>query len=126
MGSYDIAAVYTNTDYEPYARERDGEITSLLAAKKIPFHSYKDQVLFDKDEVLKDDDTPYTVFTPYSRKWKSKMNEFYLSSYSTSKYHRQFNAARERRSRQFMTASNGATMNRNFANGAQVKPDIRW
>jgi deoxyribodipyrimidine photo-lyase len=90
MGSYEIAAVYTNTDYEPYARERDGEITSLLAAKKIPFHSYKDQVLFDKDEVLKDDGTPYTVFTPYSRKWKSTMNDFYLSSYPTSKYHWQF------------------------------------
>jgi deoxyribodipyrimidine photo-lyase len=90
MGSYDIAAVYTNTDYEPYARERDGEITSLLAAKKIPFHSYKDQVLFDKDEVLKEDGTPYTVFTPYSRKWKLTMNDFCLSSYPTSQYHRQF------------------------------------
>jgi deoxyribodipyrimidine photo-lyase len=64
MGSYDIAAVYTDTDSEPYARESDGEITSLLAAKKILFHNYKDQVLFDKDEVLKDDGTPYSVFTP--------------------------------------------------------------
>jgi deoxyribodipyrimidine photo-lyase len=90
MGSYDLAAVYTNSDYEPYARERDGEITSLLAAKKIPFHSYKDQVLLDKDEVLKDDGTPYTVFTPYSRKWKSTIDDFYLSSYPISKYHRQF------------------------------------
>jgi deoxyribodipyrimidine photo-lyase len=87
---YDIAAVYTNTDYEPYATERDGEVRALLAAQEIPFHSYKDQVIFEKDEVVKDDGSPYTVFTPYSRKWRSKMNDFYLSSYPTKKYYRQF------------------------------------
>jgi deoxyribodipyrimidine photo-lyase len=90
LAAYDIAAVYTNTDYEPYATDRDREIGKLLAAKMIPFYSYKDQVIFEKDEVLKEDGSPYTVFTPYSRKWKSKLNEFYLSAYPTIKYCRQF------------------------------------
>ena len=90
LAAYDIAAVYANTDYEPCATERDGEIGKLLAAKLIPFHSYKDQVIFEKNEVLKEDGSPYTVFTPYSRKWKSKLNEFYLSAYPTKKYHRHF------------------------------------
>jgi deoxyribodipyrimidine photo-lyase len=88
LTTYDVAAVYTNTDYEPYATERDEAIRALLAAKTVPFHSYKDQVIFEKGEVLKDDGTPYTVFTPYSRKWRSKVDEFYLSSYPTKKYHR--------------------------------------
>jgi deoxyribodipyrimidine photo-lyase len=86
LTAHDIAAVYTNTDYEPYATERDEEVRKLLATKKIAFHSYKDQVILEKDEVLKDDGSPYTVFTPYSRKWRSKVNEFYLSSYPTKKY----------------------------------------
>ncbi len=90
LATYDIAAVYTNTDYEPYATERDGEIGKLLAARLIPFHAYKDQVIFEKNEVLKEDGSPYTVFTPYSRKWKSRLNDFYLSAYPTKKYHRQF------------------------------------
>jgi deoxyribodipyrimidine photo-lyase len=90
LATYDIAAVHSNTDYEPYATERDGEIGQLLAAKMIPFHSYKDQVIFEKGEVLKDDGSPYTVFTPYSRKWKSKLNDFYLSTYPTKKYNLHF------------------------------------
>jgi deoxyribodipyrimidine photo-lyase len=72
--AYEVAAVYTNTDYEPYATERDGAVAALLAEKGIPFYSYKDVVIFEKDEVLKDDGTPYTIFTPYSRKWKATLN----------------------------------------------------
>ena len=48
-----IEKVFTNHDYEPYAKERDGEIVELLAAKGICFHTYKDQVIFEKDEVVK-------------------------------------------------------------------------
>ena len=79
-------AVYTNHDYEPYARQRDEAIQSLLQQKGITFHTFKDQVIFEKDEVLKDDGKPYTVFTPYSRKWKSLLKPFYLKSYPTEKY----------------------------------------
>jgi len=86
LADYEVEAVYTNTDYEPYATERDKEIGGLLAAASIPFHSFKDQVIFQKDEVLKDDGTPYTIFTPYSRKWRSVVSPFYLSSYPVKKY----------------------------------------
>ncbi|MBL7857016.1 MAG: deoxyribodipyrimidine photo-lyase [Cyclobacteriaceae bacterium] len=83
-------AVYTNHDYEPYARQRDEEIKTMLESRGIDFHTFKDQVIFEKDEVLKDDSKPYTVFTPYSRKWKTRLNAFYLKSYPTKKYFRSF------------------------------------
>ncbi len=70
---FEIEAVYTNRDYEPYAIQRDKEIASFLNNKEIDFYTFKDQVIFEHDEVLKDDGTPYTVFTPYSKKWKQKL-----------------------------------------------------
>jgi deoxyribodipyrimidine photo-lyase len=84
---FHIQAVYCNHDYEPYAQERDLQVATFLQSKGIPFHSYKDQVLLEKDEVLKDDGKPYTVFTPYSRKWKQRLTAFHLKSYPTEKYH---------------------------------------
>lgn len=90
LEEYTISAVYTNTDYEPYATDRDKEVAGLLAAKKIPFYSYKDQVIFEKSEVVKDDGQPYTIFTPYSRKWRSLLTDFYLRSYPVKKYHKNF------------------------------------
>ena len=83
---YDIAEVYTNHDYEPAAMERDKNIQTFLQTKNIALHTYKDQVIFEKSEVVKDDGNPYTVFTPYSKKWKSKLNSFYTKSYPTEKY----------------------------------------
>lgn len=83
-------AVYTNCDYEPYARRRDEHIEKILSAKKVSFHTYKDHVIFEKNEVLKDDGKPYTIFTPYSRKWKAALNPFYLKSYPTEKYFTRF------------------------------------
>lgn len=87
---YDITSVYTNHDYEPYANERDSQIATFLEGKDIPFHTFKDQCIFEKDEILKDDGKPYTVFTPYSRKWykklESKPGNYYLKSYSTENY----------------------------------------
>jgi deoxyribodipyrimidine photo-lyase len=80
---YKVKAVFTNHDYEPYARERDAAIEKQLKALNIPFHTYKDQVIFEKNEVLKDNGEPYTVFTPYSKKWKAKLNDFYLKPYPT-------------------------------------------
>ncbi len=71
---YPIKAVYTNEDYEPYAVKRDKEINDLLAERNIEFHTCKDQVIFAKDDVVKDDGKPYVVYTPYMRKWKSKLN----------------------------------------------------
>ncbi|MBS1566992.1 MAG: deoxyribodipyrimidine photo-lyase, partial [Bacteroidetes bacterium] len=81
LGKYKIAAVHSNQDYDPYAIERDTAVARLLKEQDIPFYGYKDQVLLDKSEVLKDDGKPYTVFTPYSRRWHSLINDFYLKSY---------------------------------------------
>ena len=71
LEEYEIGEVHTNHDYEPYARERDVKVADLLKSRGVGFESYKDQVIFEKLEVSKDDGSPYTVFTPYSRKWKA-------------------------------------------------------
>lgn len=86
LEQYNVAEVYTNHDYEPYATSRDSDITEILDKKKIVFKSFKDQVIFEKKEILTMQDTPYTVFTPYSENWKSKVNTFFLSSYPIKKY----------------------------------------
>lgn len=86
IANYPVLKVYTNHDYEPYAIERDEKIKKLLEEKGIGFFSYKDQCIFEKNEVLKDDGKPYTVFTPYSRKWKSKLTPFYYKAYPCEKY----------------------------------------
>jgi deoxyribodipyrimidine photo-lyase len=67
---FEIETVYANRDYEPYAIQRDNEIKLFLKSKGITFFTCKDHVIFEGNEVLKDDGTPYTVFTPYSKKWK--------------------------------------------------------
>ncbi len=66
---YTIKTVFTNHDYEPYANKRDTEIKEFLASKNIEFKTYKDQVIFERNEIVKQDGTPYKVYTPYSRKW---------------------------------------------------------
>jgi deoxyribodipyrimidine photo-lyase len=69
MKSYDIDTVYTNRDYEPYAKERDVQIDQLLAEHQIDFKTFKDQVVYEKDDVVKNDGNPYVVYTPYKNKW---------------------------------------------------------
>ncbi|MBE7688337.1 deoxyribodipyrimidine photo-lyase [Tenacibaculum finnmarkense genomovar ulcerans] len=71
---FDVSAVYTNKDYEPYGLQRDAEISDFLKSKSIDFLSYKDQVIFEKAEVTKNDGLPYTVYTPYKNKWLQKFN----------------------------------------------------
>ena len=67
----DIKDVYSNKDYEPYAINRDQDITSLLANHGISHFQFKDQVIFEPHEVLKENRDPYTVYTPYKNKWLS-------------------------------------------------------
>ena len=86
MDSYPVAAVYTNHDYEPAANKRDEAVRVLLAASGIPLHTFKDQVILEKNEVLKDDGKPYTVFTPYSRKWKEKLTDAHLIPRESEKH----------------------------------------
>lgn len=70
---YNIKSVFTNHDYEPYAIQRDKEVADILISKNIEFKSFKDQVIFEKTEVTKSDGLPYTIYTPYSKIWKSKI-----------------------------------------------------
>lgn len=72
--NYDIQEVYSNHDYEPYALKRDILVQELLEKNKIAFKTYKDQVVFEKDEVVKDDGNPYVVYTPFKNKWKAQFN----------------------------------------------------
>lgn len=80
-----ITAVYTNHDYEPYARKRDKEMNTLFKANDIEFKTCKDQVIFEKSEVGKDDGLPYVVYTPYSKKWKERFKSISLHNYESDK-----------------------------------------
>ncbi len=83
-------AVYTNHDYEPYAQKRDTKVKEILEGKGIAFRTFKDQVIFEKSEVVKDDGLPYTVFTPYSRKWKAALTEAAYQSFPSEKLFHHF------------------------------------
>ena len=72
---FDLEAVYTNADYEPYALKRDSEISDLLGKHNIPLRTFKDQVIFEPNEVLKGDGQPYLVYTPYMKSWRAKLAE---------------------------------------------------
>lgn len=76
-------AVYCNHDYEPYGRERDARVKAMIQAKNGFFCSYKDQVIFEKSEVTKADGTPYTVFTPYSKKWIAALASNHYKPYKS-------------------------------------------
>lgn len=82
--------VYTNHDYEPYARKRDEQVKNILSQSGVDFKTFKDQVIFEKEEVTKDDGKPYTVFTPYSRKWKSLLTPAHLKSYPSENHFASF------------------------------------
>ena len=87
LDEYNIQCVYTNNDYEPYAKKRDEEIAQLLSENDIDLKAFKDQVIFEKSEVVKDDGDPYVVYTPYKNKWKSIFNkETDLAIHYTSQY----------------------------------------
>ncbi len=88
-----IQTVFTNRDYEPYALERDKKVKSLLKKAGVGFKTYKDHVIFESDEVLKGDGGPYTVFTPYKRRWLERVESrvekglsYYYKSYPTLSY----------------------------------------
>jgi len=83
---YELQNVFTNRDYEPYAKVRDGEIEKILTSKNIEFHTYKDQVIFEKDEVVKKDRSPYVVYTPYMKLWKEKFKTTGLKIQDTHKF----------------------------------------
>lgn len=73
---YKVQTVFTNHDYEPYATERDDLVKSVLEQNDIGFKTFKDQVIFERDEIVKNDGGFYTVYTPYSNKWIEKLNNY--------------------------------------------------
>lgn len=75
LDNYEIDTVFTNRDYEPYAKERDEKIKKLLSEKDVDFKTFKDQVIFEKDDVVKNDGDPYVVYTPYKNKWLETLQE---------------------------------------------------
>lgn len=86
LSENEIKTVYTNHDYEPYARKRDLELYHLFKEYNIEFKTSKDQVIFEKSEVVKDDGTPYVVYTPYSNKWKENFKKIPLVHYNSEDY----------------------------------------
>lgn len=83
---FDVRAVYCNHDYEPYASQRDETIATFCKENQAEFKSFKDQVIFEKEEVVKDDGSPYVVFTPYSKKWKSQLTNTSFNSCPSEMY----------------------------------------
>jgi len=82
----DVAAVFANHDYEPAAIRRDASVADSLIHAGIEFHSFKDQVIFERDEVLTQTGKPYGVFTPYKNAWLKKLDGFYLQPYPVDRY----------------------------------------
>lgn len=81
---FDVKVVHTNRDHEAYAVQRDERIARLLAERGIPLHHHKDQSVFERGEVLKDDGLPYTVFTPYMRKWRTLFRPAMLNAFPST------------------------------------------
>jgi len=86
FGQFQIKHIFANRDYEKYAINRDSLIEKSATKHNASFNVFKDQCIFEGDEIVKDDGTPYTVFTPYSRKWKTCLNDFMVRSYPSENY----------------------------------------
>ena len=87
---FQVEMVFANHDYEPYAKVRDERVAKFLQSLGVRFETFKDQVIFEKSEVIKDDGTPYTVFTPYSRKWKQKLSAQGIASFPSENFDGRF------------------------------------
>lgn len=103
LDAHPASAIYTNRDYEPYAKERDANIAQLAQQRGVAFHTFKDHVIFEASEVCKNDGLPYTVFTPFSKKWRAKLAtrliespdthtalSYYFKPYPTEAYFQHF------------------------------------
>lgn len=84
FATYEVAAVFCNREYEPQALKRDRSIADLCTARGIPFHTCKDRVIFEGGEITKPDGTPYTVYTPYAKRWKTRLYASPLPAFDCS------------------------------------------
>ncbi|GLB51836.1 deoxyribodipyrimidine photo-lyase [Neptunitalea chrysea] len=85
LSKYTIKEVYTNHDYEPYALQRDKEIAVFLKSKDCTLYTFKDQVIFEKNEIVKSDGNPYLVYTPYMKKWKEIFTPEMINKFPSDK-----------------------------------------
>lgn len=86
ISKYNIVSLYLNEDYEPYAVKRDNDIKEFIEEKNVEVYSFKDNVIFHKDDILKKDGKPYTIYTPYSKVWLSKFNEIDIETYPSEEH----------------------------------------
>jgi deoxyribodipyrimidine photo-lyase len=78
---HQIQAVYTNHDYEPVALDRDHDVAARVRAQPCDWNAFKDQVIFEKSEILNAEQRPYVVFTPYKKAWLAKLGRGDLDPY---------------------------------------------
>ena len=86
ISKYNVKSIYTNTDYEPYALARDHSVRDLIEQSGGSFHDFKDHVIYERQEILSNSDKPYTVFTPYKKKWLARLEEYGLEQYPSEKH----------------------------------------
>lgn len=90
LNEYDITGVFCNCDHEPYGEMRDKEVRQLLNEHRIPLHCSTDHLVMEKNDVLKNEGTPYLVFTPYSRKWKEVLSDEHLQHFPSEDFMEKF------------------------------------
>ena len=88
--TYTVKSVFLNRDYEPYSRERDEDIYKYWNEHNITVVGAKDHVIFEKNEVVKGDGTPYLVFSPYGKAWRKKLTDYHAKAYPNAKYFKNF------------------------------------
>ena len=88
--TYTVKSVFLNRDYEPYARERDEFVFNYWSEHEVPLIGAKDHVIFEKNEVVKADGTPYLVFSPYGKAWRKKLTDYHAKAYPNAKYFQNF------------------------------------
>lgn len=86
LTEYNIRAVYTNKDYEPYALKRDNRVSNLLSNHHIKLYRFKDQVIFEEDDILKSNGKPYTVYTPYKNQWLKQFSDNSSKTFPSEEY----------------------------------------
>lgn len=89
---YKVKNVYANHDYEPEAILRDAGIEKFCEAHRIEFKTFKDHVIFEKNEIQSDSYKSYTVYTPYKKKWIASLSPFYIKPYPNKKYFSHFDS----------------------------------
>src|SRR5262249_4378518 len=94
-----VDAVFTNRDYEPEALMRDAQVGAALERDGRAFHTFKDHVIFENDEIRTGSNMPFSVFTPYKNAWLKRLTPFYLQSYPVDRY---FDSLARRVSQSFM------------------------